>query len=427
MLSKNQFRIIVVIGIIYFFDGGSRSRRYLSVSLEEDEKSSKRQLNILSLGGSVTWGAKLDNRYNAYPYQLQKDYGHNVTDLAIRATGSDYPAQCISSMLRDEEEEECSSFRSDTPFDVIILEFSLNGLDGFSLLHERLIKRFPDALFIYVELFSLIHKAFDSTKVLNIVRDGHGIIYYFGNTGEATNEFNIQESINLTAPGEEISKYFADDSHHLNYFGHKLVATKVMEIIEKHEFPLNPKLGTWLGGDLCNSWFEDGNATLLHVVGGEINEFNNNSHKWALEVQQDGAIIEYNHDGENDAPISLQYMTSEAKYPPVTIKIEQSLQDVEKAKEDAHKDNIGLVRKSEEETESIATGWRYLSGCNGMEGLRRYHITEVSHIGSVTGGMNFIYIHPTENRTYPFRLTAIIVCEACGQLGWNEDIEGIRM
>ncbi len=54
---------------------------------QPQEESTNRRLNILSLGGSVTWGARLSNRDDAYPFRLKSDYNHNVQNLAIRATG----------------------------------------------------------------------------------------------------------------------------------------------------------------------------------------------------------------------------------------------------------------------------------------------------------------------------------------------------
>jgi hypothetical protein len=43
----------------------------------------------------------------------------------------------------------------DIEFDVILLEYSLNGLDGMPLLLKRLRQRYPKALILYVHLWSL--------------------------------------------------------------------------------------------------------------------------------------------------------------------------------------------------------------------------------------------------------------------------------
>lgn len=51
-------------------------------------------LNILSLGGSVTWGAGLSDRDDAYPFLLRSVYNHKVQNLAIRGTGKSYYLQC---------------------------------------------------------------------------------------------------------------------------------------------------------------------------------------------------------------------------------------------------------------------------------------------------------------------------------------------
>eukprot|EP01083_Nonionella_stella_P048732 130112_1 len=83
--------------------------RRLSENGEDVENENpNKKLRILTLGGYVTWGAGIDERTNAYPFLLAEDHDHIVTNVAIRATGSDYPAQCISSMLRKKEAEESS-------------------------------------------------------------------------------------------------------------------------------------------------------------------------------------------------------------------------------------------------------------------------------------------------------------------------------
>jgi len=70
----------------------------------------RRSLNILALGGSITWGAELDDRDDeAFPQTIGKLYNEfmnysldvSVDNLAIRATGADYPSMCLQTLLSD--------------------------------------------------------------------------------------------------------------------------------------------------------------------------------------------------------------------------------------------------------------------------------------------------------------------------------------
>jgi hypothetical protein len=60
------------------------------------------RLSILSLGGSVTWGATLEDRFKAYPWLVGHALGGaHVDNLAMRATGADFPAICIESQINE--------------------------------------------------------------------------------------------------------------------------------------------------------------------------------------------------------------------------------------------------------------------------------------------------------------------------------------
>ena len=61
-------------------------------------------LSILALGGSVTWGSTLEDRTReAYPWLVADAFGANthVDNLAIRATGADFPSLCIESLIEE--------------------------------------------------------------------------------------------------------------------------------------------------------------------------------------------------------------------------------------------------------------------------------------------------------------------------------------
>jgi len=83
---------------------GNLSRRK-AYSLNKHNNQNFRPLNILALGGSVTWGAAISNRYDAYPYLIGNLHPDSrVDNLAIRATGASYPASCIQSMIEEESQ-----------------------------------------------------------------------------------------------------------------------------------------------------------------------------------------------------------------------------------------------------------------------------------------------------------------------------------
>ena len=130
-------------------------------TIEIKEYNYERPIQILALGGSVTWGATLPNRYDAYPWLLGKAFNSNLPTLgnavdfkayvdnkAMRATGADYPSICLESIV--------SPTKS---YDIILFDFVMNGTNGFPLLIQRLRERYPQAILIYVHIWSLVHLA----------------------------------------------------------------------------------------------------------------------------------------------------------------------------------------------------------------------------------------------------------------------------
>lgn len=401
----------------------------------EEPADERRQLNILTLGGSVTWGAEISNRHLAYPFLLQDQDGHNVTNLAIRATGSDYPAQCISSMLREEEEREGTTYDPNIPFDVIVFDFSINGMDGFELLLKRLQIRFPEALIIYIDLWSLRHGGnMDSKEARNLVKDAGGYVYFMGNKAMPDEEFDYRELLK-TPEEEEVLELFAGDQHHLSPYGHKLVRHQIRNIIQWFgKIPNDPALGSWLGGDRCTTWYGDGAVPFNIIDGGTMREWDEVKHKWALEVEQRGMVFEYVHDGSNSATLNLQFMTKAPNmrnplsswYPSVIVKIANEESAIEQAKACAftkkhvRPDRELLFFASESQCFDEQGGWTFIDGLQKKLGLRNFHITEIAYAGMLQPGRNLVFVHPVGARNNLFRMTATIVCEACGRLGWTE-------
>lgn len=98
---------------------------------------------ILAFGTSRAWGSGLKDRHDAYPFLIAP----NVSNLAIRATGCEYPSLCTMSMVG-----------SDTDYDVILIEYnhvsSVNEAKHFRRLALRLRHRFANATMIFIYAWS---------------------------------------------------------------------------------------------------------------------------------------------------------------------------------------------------------------------------------------------------------------------------------
>ena len=98
-----------------------------------DQRVPSEQIRYAAFGTSIAWGAYLQNRQkDAFIWQLSP----NAANFAIRASGSEYPARCLSSMIGDQV------------FDVIVLEFTMRTEHSTFELAQRLRQRFPDAVII---------------------------------------------------------------------------------------------------------------------------------------------------------------------------------------------------------------------------------------------------------------------------------------
>jgi len=119
-----------------------------------EAKKFKTRSRILAIGGTTTWGRTFEEKKSSFPTLLSKMLGRRwkASDIVIRAADADYGSQCIESMIRDSMETINDMVE---PFDIIFLEFSLGSLNGIHLLLERLRRRYPDAVIIYVHLWSL--------------------------------------------------------------------------------------------------------------------------------------------------------------------------------------------------------------------------------------------------------------------------------
>ncbi len=107
-VKRNLYVVVGTIALIVVYLNGAREIDFDHVprSLSNDElaqgqtdASPRTQLNILTLGGSVTWGASLANRDDAFPFRLRDGHNHNVHNLAIRGTGKLLTLYTVSSFF----------------------------------------------------------------------------------------------------------------------------------------------------------------------------------------------------------------------------------------------------------------------------------------------------------------------------------------
>lgn len=334
----------------------------------------------------MTWGSRLDSRRLAWPFQIEDLGPHKVTNHALRATGSFYPALCAQSILEGD----------DTEYDVIALEFSINGAQAFDWLVKRLRARFPNAIIIYVHLWTLKNSVVDglgktpndrglvgdlesrnvqwfwktSRKEINKVApqvteaEQYGMYYYF---------FPLPET-----PADAF-QYFAADAHHLGPSGHRTVAEHVMRIAEGIMPPEGPRKGTWGLGDTCDNWFSSGDIKIRYQ-GGQIKPFTGDKYndKFSLEFTEEGGSITLPNDGPR-APLWAHFMSGHVTYP---------LTDV--------------------------TVWdrNYVLEPNNDEAF--YHTVKTQLLGyAETHPANEIFFKPRPGYDVPFRLVAVGYCGAC--------------
>ena len=392
-----------------------------------DPSQMVRPINILAFGGSVTWGAKLkDHRFNYV--RILTPYPDRADNLAMRATGADYPSLCLESMIASVSSE---VNKNEKNYDLILFDFVINNTDGFPLLLKRLRQRYPDAIIVYVHIWSLLHLMEEA----NTKRRPHEIsksewnatqwAWKDGDTfqsaklcGREVCEFDEMSKLvtdvggyvyfmprpnNLT-PREVIAKgWFGSDLHHLTSFGHRLLADGILQLLNPLKnllFNDQKRLGSFGKGDQCYNWFEtgqmqleiesDGKGTTMVDMLDQTSE-NPQDKKYVLEIDSEtGAKITFRSKFDFSAPVGLGYMSqSDPKnYPLVEI--------------------------------TINSQPTVLINPNKNKSFRGHpHITAFSHVGWAEPGNNVLKIRPTETTKYPFRVIGVYICGVCFDLGNN--------
>ena len=265
-----------------------------------DAVFTKRPLSFLTLGGSITWGGALRHRYDAFPYLLQQLHPDNVVDnRALRATGAHFPAACIQSLVEGDAFPEWEFTPGDVnrepkEYDVILLEFSVNGFAHTDFLLRRLRKRYPKALIVYVHLHSLTNPPPTNMeeegffeKILEPVQGYHWKIDV-PSPSQSDEDFEYDENF---------LKLYNEDKHHLSEVGHKHVADELMKLLdevgpgattsEEEENDEDQAVGSWGAGDQCFMWLGTWGhfQTSLSANGGEFKIFDVPKKKYAYEIE----------------------------------------------------------------------------------------------------------------------------------------------
>jgi hypothetical protein len=377
-----------------------------------------RPINILAFGGSVTWGATLEDRHLAYPWMLGTPYVDHVDNMAMRATGADYPSLCLESIIPD---------AANKNYDVILFDFVMNGTDGFPLLLKRLRERFPDAIIMYVHIWSLVNLAIDPATGENPRQanydpsrnwqwtsedtfNGHG-----GASNDCGREICSSEEMErlVTDAGGYIWKmrlpetpllaidagWFSDDWHHMSATGHRMIAQEMLDILStvKHDVFKEKRIGSFGVGDQCYNWFQSGDIDVQYS-GAHANDLLASNHanlgdpdfkKVTLEFDPvAGGSITFNSKFDISVPVGLAYMsiTDPADYQVVDVSV----------------DGGAPVRVDPSINRSYMTS---------------AHITVFSQVGLARPGENTIQITPVDQRKNPFRVIGIYLCGHCAATG----------
>ena len=372
------------------------SRKLLDSSA--DSPRLVKPLKILALGGSITWGGKLaDPSLSSYASLLGNIHfpGSVVHNEAIRATGASYFSLCIQSIIEGTANfvsvQDSNKKKEDAekePYDVILLEFAVNGLDGSDILIRRLRQRYPGAIIIFIRLYSLVSKSEPFTMaVQNAIEETNTILYDFHPEGAHMNKVSVDSFT---------KSLFSIDFHHLAENGHFHVSKKIRNIILEH-LPERSKTrdqGTWGNGDTCYFWGKNGIAHPdLQMSGGSMKRLDQNkiSYEFFEKAYFNYSLPETVALSANNGaiPVYLTHMTS--GNPSIYPKLRVVLNDHEQQQLDPLYPQFA-----------------------------KNHVSKSTPIGATKAGVNTLILESVEkDKETPFRLWGLSVCTACADFGNN--------
>ena len=377
-----------------------------------------RPLNILALGGSVTFGERLADRYESFPFLVGSPYVDSVDNFATQATSSaEYPSLCLESILLERQADNKS-------YDLIFLEFSFinssSSLQGLHLLLRRLVQRYPEAVIIYIHLYPLlamVEEANTGIRPLRAAPSGHDldldwkwIAQHEPNYSEGAIPFGqftlpkhvdtwIQEVggyvYNLPFPSnpKDAMLWFSDDWWHLSYAGHVEVANGILSLISQMQKKVLKQHKRLVdnSGDQCYNWFSNGIVTLEDYSGCQLVNIVEmgkitNLQKWVLEVDpySSGATITFESKFSSpNIPIYVSYLSVMA---PAELSV------------------VEVAANTKDDFQRIDPN---------IMGTADTHIPLIQKVGVARPGKNTLHIKTVDQRQNPFRIVGVYMCATC--------------
>jgi len=368
-------------------------------------------INILALGGDITWGSMLQDRHSeAYPWLIGFPNANHVDNLAQPVEmGAYYNAMCLQSIIPD--------FPLDKNYDVILLDFITSELEGFSWLLHRLRERYPDAILIYIHLWplkALIQQAGSGlqTNLLgldpnvewewiqkeNSIHNLHPDMIG-GTKAEVLQAGGHFHHLPLPESPKDAIEWFSEDWWHLSPKGHLMVANGVLELLYslRNEVFKPKRLGSYGEGDQCYNWLFDGQPKGIQYSGAEMGKLlakesatewtshvthsANHVDVWLLEIDPTkDATIKVENKFSFRVPIVVAYM-SNREIAPLYSSVQISVGDQPAITVDP---NVFYSIK---------------------------HLPKVKHvvIGTADPGNNVIVIKTTGRQVIPFKLAGIFL------------------
>jgi len=331
----------------------------------------------------VTVGARVEKN-KTFASIIEQHFGYEVHNLGIGATGAEYSATCIQSMVESEIEEK------DIIFDIITVEFSINGLGQLDVLLKRLRLRYPDALIIYVDLYAYLENNPKFKCMKAGFETGKNVDCKYGNLSSVDLVggiiYELPSPFHKSIHGSR--NWFASDNVHLSSAGHFNVAAGIVSIFESEwqNIPNEPRLGNWYGGDHCFSFFRGKIPSQVHILKGELASFNQIGHKYAIEAQKDEKIeIAFHLDGYTQITLAHMITGVPSLYPKVEVILNQTERPLVKIK---HR------------LQPMAINFHHIQ--------RWYKFDDI-----IGPGKTILSITELEGTDLPFRLTGIMGCSVC--------------
>lgn len=386
-------------------------RRYLAV---QEDYQSFRNLRYLAFGTSRTWGAGIGrDRHHAFPWQLSRD----ATNLAIRASGPEYPSLCTYSMV------------GDSIYDVIVLEY-YSDVGNILQLAKRLRQRFPKAIMIFLRIWNPSQLSYRPAanqnirywfKQTNFTSIHSPLFHKFLREETSPEDWRFHRFVDSARKQDEAiqsvdgvlikmpqprdmrealaqnAHLYAEDMVHWSIAGHQYIANRIRKVLEEKGATRQDTVNPWDSKDFCQSWFETGQTTVEHSANMNIKRLTTDQNlpkhyrdygKYAMEApSSDNEVswITVHNPTPNPANVFARYMAMgpETKYPRTILRLNHTVSSSEGGI---------LVHPL-------------------LEGYDRYvHLNQVKHVGSIPPGYNRLLIKPTEaNKECPFRITGVVV------------------